>query len=38
MKFEGNGDMDKNFEAIWDIEGVLLSLFRSGLRCSSEGL
>lgn len=38
MKFEGNGDMDKNFEGIWDIEGVLSSLFRSSLHCSSEGL
>ena len=38
MKFEGNGDMDKNFEAIWAIKDVLLSLFRSSLYSSSQEL
>lgn len=32
-KFEG--DMNKNFEAIWDIKDGLVFLFRSSLCCSS---
>lgn len=38
MKFEGNGDMGMNFEAIWDLKDILLSPFRSSLYCSSYGL